>query len=429
MRKFLFQNVHIVDPQSSHHLTKQDIYIEEGNIVEIGKIDSLASEEVETISFSEKTHVSPGWLDLQTHLQDPGFEWKESMEHLTEAAIKGGFTALHCLLDIDPHASNSQVINSLQSKARSLPIDFLFAGDITRERKGQELAELYDMHLSGAVSFSDGSQQSLDSGILLRALQYSQTFQGLIALYPYDMGLIGDGQANEGKEAVSLGMKGMPMLAEVLGIERAIRLAEYAQTPLHFQPLTAYDGLSAIHNAKTSGVKLSAAVGIPYIALTDSALSTFDSVYKLFPPLRSEEQVQKLKEAIKNGWVDALCTCHLAQGTEEKNKEFGLAEYGMLGLQTAFPLIWEHLVEPGLLDLSQMVELLSINPRSILGIPCPRIESGKTAELTFFQPHINWTLTSKELPSKAKNSAFLDQPLKGKVAGIFTNQLFHPVTK
>ncbi len=429
MRKFLFQNVHIVDPQSPHHLTKQDICIEKGYIVEIGKIESNASKEVEIISFSEETYVSPGWLDLQTHLQDPGFEWKESIEQLAEAAIKGGYTALHCLLDIDPHASNRQVINSLQSRVSSLPVNFLFSGDITQERKGQELAELYDMNLSGAISFSDGSIQSLDSGILLRALQYSQAFQALICLYPYDKGLIGDGQANEGQQAVSLGMKGMPMLAEVLGIERAIRLAEYTQSPIHFQPITSYEGLSAINKAKESGIKLTAAVGIPYIALNDSALTTFDSVYKVFPPLRSEEQTQKLKEAVKNGWVDALCTCHLAQGTEEKNKEFGLAEYGMLGLQTAFPLIWEHLITPGLLNLSQMVELISLNPRNILGVPCPTIEKGKRAELTFFQPNVKWVLDAKEIPSKAKNSAFLNQDLKGRVAGIFTNQLFHSTTK
>ena len=428
MQKFLFRNVYVVDPQSPHHLTSQDIIVENGQISEIGDIKSPVDEGVQVFSLEEGTHVSPGWLDMEVHLQDPGYEWKESMEQLVQSALQGGFTSLHCLTDIHPSPDNSQVINALQRKAEALPVELLFSGNITLHREGKELAEMYDMHLAGAVSFSDGTHTHLDSGILHRALLYSQAFEGLLIRYPYDKDLLGDGQANEGAEAVSIGLKGSPILSEVLGIIRDIELASYSQSPLHFQPLTSFEGLSAINRAKESGLTLSSAIGIPYLCLDDSTLSSFDSVYKVFPPLRSKEQVQKLKEALQSGWVDALCTCHSAQGIEEKNKEFGLASHGMLGLQTAFPLIQEYLIGPGLLNYSHMVELLSINPRRILGRDAVSIVEGSLASLTFFHPQKKWKLDPSQIPSKAKNSAFLGKPLTGKVVGVFTKNQFYPPT-
>ena len=428
MPKYLFQHVYIVDPQSPHHLTSKDILIENGQIIEIGNIELQQSEDVVTTYLDEGVHVSPGWLDMEVHLQDPGYEWKESVEQLSQAALRGGFTSLHCLTDIHPSTDNSQIINALQRKAVSSPVELLFSGNITLHREGQELAEMYDMHLAGAVSFSDGTHTAIDSGVLHRALLYTQAFGGLLIRYPYDRDLLGDGQANEGVEAVSIGLKGTPILSELLGIIRDIELATYTQSPIHFQPITSYEGLAALHRAKETGLSLSAAVGIPYLCLDDSTLSHFDSVYKVFPPFRSKEQVQEMKKALQAGWVDALCTCHFAQGIEEKNKEFGLASHGMLGLQTAFPLIQEYLIGPGILDYSHMVELLSINPRKILGRDPISIVEGGYASLTFFHPDKTWEFEAANIPSKAKNSAFLGRPLKGQVIGVFTKNHFHPLT-
>ncbi|MEM6632671.1 MAG: dihydroorotase [Bacteroidota bacterium] len=426
MGKTLFQNVFVVDPQSPHHLQAKDILIEAGRIIQIAEGNTLANSEIEPIDTLDGTHISPGWVDMQVHLQDPGHEHKETLSQLSRAALKGGFTGLHCLTDTYPVTDNSQVIQSLISKAQALPNDFWFSGALTQHRAGKELAELYDMYQAGAVSFSDGVMSSLDSGILLRSLEYTSGFGGLIFVYPFDNGIIGDYSANEGPQATALGMKGMPMLSELLRIKRDLHLAEYAKSSLHFQPVTSSEGLAHIYEAKTQGVSVSAAVGIPYLVQDDSCLETFDSAYKVFPPFRNKEQVTNLREALKQGWIDALCTCHWAQGIEEKNKEFGLADFGMLGLQTAYSLVNQALIQSGIMDHSTLVELLSVNPRNLLQKSLVSIREGYVANLTVFHPEKKWSLDPKDIPSKAKNSAFLNQELTGCVEGIFIGDHFYP---
>ena len=425
MRKSLFRKVIVVDPRSPHHLQTKDILIEGDNLSQISDHISLEDSEVETITTQEGMHVSPGWMDMQVHLQDPGHEHKETLAQLSKAAISGGFTALHCLTDTYPIADNSQVIQSLVSKAQSLPNDFWFSGAVTLNRAGKELAELYDMYQTGAVSFSDGVMASLGSGILLRSLEYASAFGGLICVYPFEEGIIGDKSANEGPHATALGMKGMPMLAELLRIKRDTDLADYAKASLHFQPITSSEGLKYIREAQSKGISVSAAVGIPYLIQDDSQLESFDSFYKVFPPLRSPQQVSELKEALQKGWVDALCSCHCAQGIEEKNKEFGLAEFGMLGLQTAYPLINQYLIQEGIMDHSTLIELISINPRNLLQKNPVSIKEGGLANLTVFHPKQKWSLTPNAIPSKAKNSAFMKRELTGQVRGVYVGGSFH----
>jgi len=246
----LFPNVKIVDPQSPHHLTFRDVLVEGDIIIRIADPNSLDLPPAQRKPLPDATCISPGWLDIQVHLQDPGFEWKETLAQLSEAALKGGFTSLHCLTETHPAADNAQVINSLQRKSADLPIKFLFSGALTEGRKGIDLAEVFEMYRSGAVSFCDGVHQAHETDVMLRCLEYTKAFGGLVCCYPYDKSLAKNGMVNEGKAAISVGMKGIPELAEVLGVEKVLQLAQYAGTGLHLQPLTSSVALEKVHAAK-----------------------------------------------------------------------------------------------------------------------------------------------------------------------------------
>lgn len=417
---YLLPSVTVIDAGSKLDGQRMSLRIAKGSIVAIGDVGTLAAQENEQVlDLPQSACVSPGWIDLQAHLQDPGHEHKESMEALATAAARGGFTDLICYPETDPPLDRAQLIDGLQRRAASLPVKLHFAGHLTEQGRGAELAELFDMHRVGAPAFTDGLQRLRDSGVMLRLLQYLKAFDGLMMLSPLETRLVPDGQMNESPQAVRLGIRGIPEVAESMAVAQDLELLNYAPGRLHYQPLTSPRALAQIVQARATAAKpLTVGVPLCYLIHSDEELDSFDTGLKVFPPLRSPEQRTALREALQRGEIDGLTSGHRAQGLEEKDLEFALAEPGMLALQTFYPLAMT-LVQDGLLTHSDLIALITHGPRRVLGWPEWHLTEGAAAHMTLFDPASQWTLTPQAIPSRAKNSPYLGQELTGQVIGTF----------
>jgi dihydroorotase len=396
------RNVKVIDPQSEYHKAWVTISIEQGHIANIE-----ASEE-------GRYCVSPGWVDTGVHLCDPGLEHKESLEALAKAAALGGFTDVLCYPNTLPATDDSRAIAALMARAKGLEAQLHFMGALTAQANGNDLAEVYDMQQAGALAFSDGRREAYPSSLIQRALHYMQAFDGLLIAYPNDSDLSHGAQMNESEESVYLGMKGAPEIAETAALASMLHIHEYTGGRLHLQPLSSARSLHMAHGRE--GV--STAVSIAHLVWDDSVMRSFDTHYKIDPPLRSKTQREALIEAIKEGKVDALCSYHQAQGLEEKLVEWPFAEPGMLSLQTLFPLAMEHLVRPGHISLDQLITMLSSGPRRILGLEPVVVEESHEARLTLFDPDASWTFGKEAIFSRAVNSPLLGEQMRGRAYGF-----------
>ncbi|MFK7972587.1 MAG: dihydroorotase family protein [Bacteroidia bacterium] len=409
----LLQNVTVVDPQSKHNGSQVDIRIIDGRIKTIAAAGSISPAEGEECIQGEGLHVSPGWVDMGCHLSDPGFEHKESLEALAQAAAFGGFTDVLCYPNTQPASDDSSAIKALVSRAHGLDAQLHFMGAITEGANSQNLAELFDMQKAGALAFSDGRHSIQSSSLLLRSMQYSQAFDGLMIMYPVDEDLAKGAQMNESETSVYLGMKGAPELAETAAVSNLLHIQAYGGGNIHLQPLTSAAAINAAaeHHVTT-------AVSIAHVAWDDSVVMDFDTHFKINPPLRDKKQKAALLQTIADGKVDAFCSYHQAQGLEEKLVEWPYAEPGMLALQTFFPLAMEHLVRPGIISLERLISMLTYGPRDILGLALQSIEEGHEASVTLFQPEADWEFDRKAIFSRAVNSPLLGKTLRGKAWGL-----------
>jgi dihydroorotase len=425
MSRILLKDVKIVDPQSEWNGQRVQVLIEEGIIQRIRESRQETADDSLQVIEAEDLHASPGWIDMHVQLADPGFEWKESLEEMATAAVRGGFTSVLGYPNTQPVLDNSHLIKSLQMRAAPLPIDLLLAGSMTVGAQGKEMSEMYDMQVAGAVAFTDGNHPLQHGGLLMRALLYTQSFNGLLIQYPTDNHLVGEGQMHEGIVSANLGMKGIPAIAEGLGTVRDLGIQSYAGGRMHFHPVTEPQSLQAIAQASQNDERISLGTNIAYLVARDENLLDYDTNYKVMPPFRSEAEIEALQKAIADGSIQVLASGHSAQSTEEKKLQFEQAEPGILGLQTAFALAHEYLVDTDLISLERLVELISINPRRLLGLEAVSITQGQKANLSLFCPQEPWQLQVGDIPSRSKNSPFLGKELKGKVKGIVHKGQFH----
>ena len=414
--QLLLKNVRVCTPDEL--AAPQDIRIDDGIIRAIGK--SLPMEQgVQELRFEQEVVVSPGWLDVGVQTGDPGFEHREDLHSVAQAAAAGGFTALATAPNTAPAIDNKSAIVYIQNKTAGLPISFYPIGAISVGTKGNDLAELYDMHTAGAIAFSDGNQPLQDSGLLLRSLQYVRAFDGLIIHQPHHQGIATGGQMHEGLVSTRLGLKGLPALAEAVTIQSDISLLEYAESRLHLHLISTKTGVDLVRAAKAAGLNITASAALSNLCFTDEKLESFDSNWKLMPPLRDQQHREALLAGIADGTIDFIASNHIPWDTEAKNLEFPFAKFGTIGLETAFALCRTYLRKQ--LSLQQLTQLWAINPRKVLGIPVPEIKPGVPANLSLFAPDERWTVNEQDLRSKSHNSAFLGQELTGKVLGIINN--------
>lgn len=409
----LIKSATILDPGSSFHQQVADILIENGVITRIADdIDADAE-----LFDAEGKYVSPGFFDLNCNIGELGMETKEDLRSGTIAAAAGGFTGIALMPNSQPPVHSKSEVEYLLNRSKSNLVDVYPLGTISQKREGKDLAEMYDMYQSGAKAFTDGNRPVQDAGLMEKALLYAQGFDALVFSYPEDTAIAGKAKVNEGEISTLLGMKGIPSLAEELMVARDLYLAEYTVSRIHFTTISTARSVELIREAKRKGIEVTCDVAAHHLVLTDEALLGFDSLYKVKPPLRTADDVAALVKGLKDGTIDAIVSQHTPHEIEFKDVEFEVAEYGMVGLQTAFALA----LKAGL-PVELIIEKLAINPREILGVELPVIAEGENANLVIFDTDTEWEYTAANNKSKSANSPYIGQRLKGKVLLTYNNQ-------
>ncbi len=412
----LIRQATIIDPGSTFHLSKQDVLIENGRFSKIG---SLPNQTADTIIDQQNMHLSPGWVDLFVHFCDPGLEYKETIETGMAAAAAGGFTQVMVLPNTNPVVGGKSQVEYIINKLNGTAVTVHPLGAVTKQIEGKELAEMYDMKAAGAVAFTDGTMPVQSAGLLLKALQYVKAFNGTIIQIPDDKTIGTYGLMNEGIISTQLGLPGKPVLAEEIQVARDIKLTKYAESKLHFTGVTSPKSIEYISRGKQGGTGVSCSVTPAHLFFCDEDLQTYDTNLKLYPPVRTRTERDGLKEAVLNGLVDCITSHHQPHEYDSKVCEFEYAKHGMIGLETCYGAIGA--VFGNDLSAEKWVELISINPRKILGLAIPSIKEGEAVNVTIYDPQTTYTFTEDAIKSKSKNSAFIGKELKGKVIGVFNN--------
>jgi dihydroorotase len=412
----LIKSATIIDPNSPFHQKVADVLVEKGDITKIAaKINSDAD-----VIDGKGKYLSPGFFDLNCNIGELGLETKEDLKSGTRAAAAGGFTGVALMPNTQPPVHSKAEVEYLFNRAKNNLVDVYPLGAISHKREGKDMAEMYDMYLSGAKAFTDGNRPVQDAGLMERALLYTQGFDALILSYPEDTAIAGKAKVNEGEMSTLLGMKGIPSLAEELMIARDLYLAEYTGSKIHFSTISTVRSVELIKDAKKKGLKVTCDVAAHHLVLTDEALAGFDSQYKVKPPLRTQKDVNALLKGLKDGTIDAIVSQHTPHEVEFKDVEFEVAEFGIIALQTAFATA----LKAGL-SIELIVQKLAIAPREILQVEPAIIAEGSKANLVLLDTAAQWEYTKQNNQSKSYNSPFIGHNLTGKVLlALNNNQIF-----
>lgn len=413
MTSYLLKNITVLDMASVHNGKKVNVLIENGKITKIG--EAIEDAAVETIDFSG-SYLAHGFCDLYVNINDPGFEYREDITSVANAAIAGGFTTICATADNHPITQTKAQVEYILNNAKNTPITILPIGAVTENFDGKTPTEMLDMHYAGAIAFSDVPHGIKDSGVLLRALQYVQPFNGLIITMPFDKTLVGDGQVNESEVSVRMGMKGITNLSEYSVVQRDIELLKYAGGKMHFVGISTKESIELIRKAKSEQLNITCSVFVHHLISDENEVKNFDSNYKVFPPLRIQDDQQALIEGLKDGTVDCISTQHTPLNIDEKNVEFEVADFGIIGLETAFGLLNKKL--EGIISKERLIELLSANPRKI-------INQKTNSDFIILNFEEEYTFSEKNIKSKSKNTPYIGKPLKGKVKAVFSKGKFH----
>ncbi|HEU4471381.1 MAG TPA: dihydroorotase [Flavisolibacter sp.] len=405
----LIRQARIIDPSSPFHQQTTDISIRNGMIAAIGQLEQGTGELIDIPGLC----VSPGWTDIFSHFCDPGFEYRETLESGAAAAAEGGYTSVMVLPNTSPVVHNKAGIEYIVQRGRPLPVTVHPIAAVTRNTEGKELAEMYDMHESGAVAFSDGTCTIQSSGLLVKALQYVKAINRVIIQVPGDKSIGATGLVNEGIVSTRMGLPGKPAIAEELMIIRDIELAKYTGSRIHITGLSTARSVELVRKAKAEGVAVSCSVTPYHLYFTDEDLAGYDTNLKVDPPLRTAADRQVLRQGLIDGTIDCIASHHLPQDTDHKVTEFEYAHYGMTGLQTAFAVVRTAVPE---LKPEDLVRIFSIAPRMIFDLPAATVDSNRPASLSLFLPDHKWK-PGRSL-SKSANSAFEGIELTGKPLGI-----------
>jgi dihydroorotase len=409
----IIRNARIIDAKSFFNNQIVDLKINNGLIEKIGQNieNNNDSEEIKL----DNLHISQGWFDTSVSLGEPGFEDRETIANGLEVAAKSGFTGIALQPNSYPILDNQSQINFVKQKALGFATEIFPIGALTKNSEGNELAELFDMKNAGAIAFGDYNK-SLDNANLLKiSLQYTQDFSGLVIAFSQDNTIKGKGMVNEGIVSTMLGLKGIAALAEELIIARNLFILEYTGGKLHIPTISTARSVGLIKEAKEKALNVTCSVAVHNLILTDKQIEGFDTRYKVMPPIRTEEDRKALIDGVLDNTIDCITSDHNPIDIENKKMEFDLAKYGTIGLESAFGALQT------ILPLEIVIEKLT-SGRAIFNIENENLAEGKKANLTLFNPEGNSTFTSENILSKSKNTAFLNQEIKGKVYGIYNQE-------
>ncbi len=415
--KLLIKKVLIADRKSPFFEQTKDILIVDGNIKEIAdEIDEIVEDTDETIDI-EGLIISQGWVDIFTDFAEPGYEYRESIDSGAAAAVAGGYSHVFVLPNTKPSIQNKPQVSYVVEKTRLLPVTVYPIGAVSKNIEGKDLAEMYEMQQAGAVAFSDGLHPVQSSGLLLKALQYINAFNGTIIQVPIDKSIGSFGLMTEGIISTQLGLPGSPALSEVLIIKRDLDLLRYTESKLHITGVSTAESVALIAAAKAEGLQVSCSVTPYHLFYCDEDMVSYDTNLKVTPPLRNRSDMMALRAAVENGVVDSISSHHLPQNWDNKTCEFEYAANGMIGLQTSFAVV-NHLLNN--LSANRLADLMGNNARRLFNLPDNRIEEGGIADFTLFTKEGDSVFTKEINKSKSANSAFFNVPLAGKVIGVYT---------
>jgi dihydroorotase len=428
MDTLLLRNANIVDPQAGLN-GESDILIEQGRITKVAK-GIKAAPGIRVVDLGGKI-VAPGFLDMHVHFREPGFEHKETIATGCASAAAGGFTGVCCMPNTNPAIDEATVVSYIREKGRAAldgAVDVYCIGAVTKGREGKLLSPMADLVAAGVVAFSDDGSPVSDAEIMRRALEYSGMFGKTIIQHAEDPSMTRGGAMNEGSTATVLGIPPIPSVAEELMVGRDVLLAKYVGARYHVAHISTLGTLEQVRSARAGGLDVTCEITPHHFTLSDEAVDGFNTNTKMNPPLRSREDLHAMKEGLRDGTIDAIATDHAPHSSDEKQVEYVNAPFGIVGLETAIGLTVTELVEPGIISLSRMVELMSVNPRKILGLPSVGVREGEMANLTIFDTDTEWTVDVNSFRSKSKNSPFNGFRLRGRAIGIVNNGkvLFNP---
>lgn len=413
MNELLIRHARVLDPGGAHHEEEVDVLLQEGRIVKVGK--RIARENIAELRI-DGLHLSPGWVETRAHFHDPGEEYKQGVRNGLDAAAAGGFTSVCVLPSTTPVIDSRTGVEYLLRSVGDHPVRLLPMGTLTKGMKGEQLAELFDMRQGGAIAFCDDQRSLRNARLMLLALQYSLDADGRVISFPQDNDLAAMGQMHEGTMSVRLGMRGIPAIAESIRIMRDLALLEYTGSRLHFATVSTAEGVQLIREAKAKKLRVTASVAAHNLLLDDGCLREFDTNYKVMPPLRSQRHIEALRDGVKDGTIDTITSDHRPEDVEHKKVEFPQAAPGIIGLETAYAVANTAL--KGRMSDRRIIERFTQGPRAALGLPTPHIAEANAAEITLFQPELEWTMESSDITSRSKNTPFVGYRFTGRPVGI-----------
>lgn len=409
---YLIKGATIVDARSAHSGKQRDILIQNGLIAKIAS--RIAAENAEVIR-AKDLHVSLGWVDLMASFREPGEEWKETVQSGLDAAAAGGFSHVLVMPDTAPAVQHKGNVDYLTQQAEKHRVSLWACGALSEERQGKQLAGLYDMHQSGAKAFSDHKHPVDRTELMARALEYAQQFDGLVMAFPFDNGLCRNGIMHEGAVSVSLGLSGIPSIAESLRLKRDLEILRYTGGRLHVMLVSTAESVQLIREAKQEGLRVTCGMAAHQLSFTDADMTAFDARWKVLPPFRTSADRIALIQGLQDGTIDAVVSDHSPEDTESKMLELEHASFGFGSMETAFGALRSAAMEE--LSIEQLIDALSHGPRDILGLPNTFAE-GAPADLTLFQPDATWQVAPSGFRSKARLTPFEGMTLTGKVLGL-----------
>jgi dihydroorotase len=405
----LIKQIKIVDPASKFHGEVMDILVENGKISKIAKnIDQL---ENATIITGKQLILTSGWVDVFADFSEPGFEHKETISSGLKAARNGGFKHIFTVPNTVPVIQNKSTIDFILNQSRTSSNNIYPIGALSKNIEGKDLAEMLDMHYAGAIAFSDGWNAVQNPQLLLKSLEYVKAFDGIVIQLPVNAALSAGGLMNEGFNSVKFGMPGIPNIAESLQVYRDIELAKYTQSKLHFTGISTKESIALIKKAKAEGVQITCSVTPYHLLFTDDNLETYDSVFKVNPPLRSEEDRQALIAAVLDGTIDCIASHHRSHEWDSKAKEFEYTAYGMNTLETSFAMVLQAIPE---ITAEQLANFMSLNAKTIFKISMNACIVEGSDDFTIVDFDKEWTYNETSTFSLGKNSPLFNQKIKGK---------------
>lgn len=408
----LIKNAMIVNADKAEKELK-DILLDKGKIVQIAK--GITAKATKIVDAKGKL-VMPGLIDIHVHFREPGQEHKETVETGSKAAAKGGFTTVMCMPNTSPAIDTPMIVSSIIKEAKRVGLcNVIPIGAITRGRYDEELVDMFELREAGCLALSDDGKSVVNSQLMRHALEYSKMTGLLLIQHCEDPLLSNHGIMNEGINSTQLGLKGDPGISESVIVSRDIELANYLDARVHFAHMSLKRCVELIRFAKSQGIKVTAEACPHHFTLTDDALKGFDTNAKVNPPLRTQEDIDAIKEGIKDGTIDCIVTDHAPHTFEDKEVDLDHAPFGMIGLETSVSLTISELVKPGVINWAQMVDRMSLAPARIIGLENKGvIKEGMDADITIIDPDKEWVFTKEEIASKSKNTPFIGRKMVGK---------------